>query len=206
MPQGKMPKPKFFKTANDWRAWLADNHTAATELWVGYFKKNSGKPSITYPESVDQAICFGWIDGVRRNLDEVSYAIRFTPRKARSIWSAVNIRKANAMTEAGLMHESGAKVFAARSEDRSEIYSFERKRKGELDPAYAKKLAANKKAKTFFDAQRPSYQRTIIHWVMSAKQEETRLRRLDLLIKSSEEGKWAPPYLSAQPPRKPERK
>ena len=206
MPQGKasvrQPKPRFFKSAAEFRAWLAKNHASQTELLVGYYKKDSGRASITYPESLDQALCFGWIDGVRRNVDEVSYAIRFTPRKPRSIWSAVNIRKANTLTEARLMHESGAKAFAAPTEDRSEIYSFERKRKQELDRAYARKLAASKKAKAFLGAQRPSYQRTIIHWVMSAKQEETRLRRLDLLIKSSEEGKWAPPYLAAQPKRK----
>jgi len=207
MSKGKssfQPKPTFFRTAADFRQWLAKHHGSETELWVGYFKKDSGRARISYPESVDQAICFGWIDGVRRNLDEASYTIRFTPRKARSIWSAVNIRKANALTAAGLMHESGATAFSARTEDRSEIYAFERKRKSELDPAYANKLAANKKAKKFFDAQRPSYQRVIIHWIMSAKQEPTRLRRLDLLIKSCEEGKWAPPYLSAQPPHKPE--
>ncbi len=201
MPQGKA-NARFFKTADDFRTWLAKHHASQSELWVGYFKKDSGRASITYPESLDQALCFGWIDGVRGNLDEVSYAIRFTPRKPRSIWSAVNIRKANALVASGLMHESGARAFAARTEDRSEIYAFERKRKGELDPAYAKRLAANKKAKAFFDAQRPSYQRTIIHWVMSAKQEQTRLRRLELLVKSSERGKWAPPYVAAQPPRR----
>ena len=202
MTQGKPPRAKFFQTASEFRAWLAKHCGSETELLVGYYKKDSGRPSITYSESVDQAICFGWIDGVRRNLDDESYAIRFTPRKPRSIWSAVNIRKAEALTAAGLMHESGAKAFAARSEDRSEIYSFERKRKGELDPVYAKKLAAHKKAKAFFDAQRPSYQRTIIHWVMSAKQEATRLRRLEQLIRSSAEEKWAPPLLRAQPPQK----
>jgi uncharacterized protein YdeI (YjbR/CyaY-like superfamily) len=110
MPQAKVnPKATFFKTATDFRAWLAKHYSSETELWVCYFKKDSGLPSITYPESLDQALCFGWIDGVRRNLDEVSYAIRFTPRKPRSIWSAVNTRNANALTEAGLMHESGAK-------------------------------------------------------------------------------------------------
>jgi uncharacterized protein YdeI (YjbR/CyaY-like superfamily) len=191
MTQGQI-RPMFFKTAAYFRRWLAKSHTSQAELWVGYHKKGSGQSRITYPESVDQAVCFGWIDGIRRNLNDVSYAIRFTPRKPRSIWSAVNIRNASALTAAGLMHPAGARAFAARTDDRSEIYSFERKRQAELDPAYSKKLAANKKAKTFFDAQRPSYRRTIVHWVMSAKQEITRLRRLGLLIKSCEEGKCGP--------------
>jgi len=195
-------KPKFFKTAADFRAWLADHHASETELWVGYFKKDSGRTSITYSESVDQAICFGWIDGVRVSIDDLSYRIRFTPRKPRSIWSTINIAKANALTRQGLMHPAGRKVFTARTEDRSEIYSFEHKGIRELDPGYEKEIAANKKAKAFLDAQIPSYRRVITHWVMSAKQEETRLRRLDLLIKSSEKGLWAPPYLRAQKPRK----
>ena len=195
---GRSPKPKFFKTAADFHQWLASNHASAAELWVGYYKKDSGRPSITYSESVDQALCFGWIDGVRYSIDELRYKIRFTPRKPKSIWSAVNIRKVAELTKLELMQPAGVKAFSLRTEERSEIYAFERKRKQELDRAYAKKLAANKKAKTFFDAQIPSYRRVIIHWVMSAKQEETRERRLDLLIASSEKGLWAPPYLRAQ--------
>lgn len=193
----RTPKPCFFKSAGDLREWLCKHHDRETELWVGYYKKGSGKPTVAYSESVDQAICFGWIDGVRHNIDEVSYKIRFTPRKSRSIWSSVNIRKANELTKHGLMHQAGAEAFASRTEDRSEIYSFEHKGIRELDPAYEKRLAANKKAKAFFDAQIPSYRRTVTHWVMSAKKEETRLHRLDLLIKSSEKGQWAPPYLRA---------
>jgi uncharacterized protein YdeI (YjbR/CyaY-like superfamily) len=196
--RGSSPKPKFFKTAADFRQWLALNHASRTEIWVGYYKKDSGKPSITYSESVDQALCFGWIDGVRYSIDDLSYKIRFTPRKHTSIWSAVNIRKVAELTKLDLMQPAGVKAFSLRTEERSEIYAFERKRRQELDPAYAKKLAANKKAKAFFDAQIPSYRRVIIHWVMSAKQEETRQRRLDLLIESSEKGLWAPPYLRAQ--------
>jgi uncharacterized protein YdeI (YjbR/CyaY-like superfamily) len=195
-------KPKFFPTAATFRSWLEKHHASETELWVAYYKKDSGRTSVTYSESVDQAICFGWIDGVRVSIDGISYRIRFTPRKPRSIWSTINIGKANELTKQGLMHAAGMKCFEARTENRSEIYSFERKGIRELDLAYEKKLAANKKAKSFFDAQIPSYKRVIVHWVMSAKREETRLHRLDLLIASSEKGLYAPPYLRAQKPRK----
>lgn len=196
----KTPKPTFFKSAGDLREWLAKHHDREIELWVGYYKKGCGKPSITYSESVDQAVCFGWIDGVRHGIDDVSYKIRFTPRKPRSIWSSVNIRKANELTKQGLMHAAGSKAFEERTEDRSEIYSFEHKGIRELDPAYEKKLAENKKAKAFFDAQVPSYRKVIIHWVMSAKKEETKQKRLEQLIADSENGLWVKPM------RRPERK
>lgn len=196
----RMPdiKPTFFKTPADFRRWLSQHHTSQTELWVAYYKKDSGKPSITYSESVDQALCFGWIDGVRHAIDNVSYKIRFTPRKPKSIWSTINITKVKELTKCALMEPAGVKAFEARTENRSEIYSFEHKGIRQLDPAYEKKLAANKKAKAFFDAQIPSYKRVVVHWVMSAKQEETRLRRLNLLIENSVKGLWAPPYLRAQ--------
>jgi uncharacterized protein YdeI (YjbR/CyaY-like superfamily) len=189
--------------AAEFRQWLAANHASQTELWVGFYKKDSGRPTITYSESVDQAICFGWIDGVRVSIDGASHKIRFTPRKPRSIWSAINIRKANELTRLGLMHQAGDKAFNARTDDRSEIYAFERKAKRELDPVFAKQLAANKKAKAFFDAQRPSYQRVVIHWVMSAKKDETKLKRLQQLISDSEKGLWVPQLRRAQPARKP---
>jgi len=194
-----LPKPKFFKSAAEFRQWLATNGATHNELWVGYSKKDSGRPSITYTESVDQAICFGWIDGVRSSIDAVSYKIRFTPRKPRSIWSNINIRKATELTKLGQMHPAGEKAFAARREDRSEIYSFEHKAQRELDPGFAKRLAANKKAKAFFEAQRPSYQRVAIHWVMSAKRDETWLKRLQQLISDSAKGLWIPPLRRAQP-------
>jgi len=190
--------PTFFKTPAEFRAWLAKNHTSEKELHVGYYKKNSGRPSITYSESVDQALCFGWIDGVRHAIDDVSYTVRFTPRKPRSIWSTINLKKVAALTKQGLMHPAGLKACEARSEDRSEIYSFEKKRKQQLDPAFAKKLKSSKKAYDFFSSQIPSYQRTVIHWIMSAKQEETRVRRLNQLISDSQNGLWVPPMRSAQ--------
>lgn len=195
---GPTPKPRFFKTAADLRAWLERNHDSATELWVGYYKKGSGKPSISYPESVDQAICFGWIDGVRHSIDDARYRIRFTPRRSRSIWSAVNIRKATELTKQGLMHNSGSRAFTARTEDRSEVYSFESKRQVKLERRFANKLAADKKASTFFEAQIPSYRKVVIHWVMSAKKEETRANRLEQLITDSAKGLWIAPLRRAQ--------
>ena len=174
------------------------NHSSATELWVAFYKRESGHTSITYSESVDQALCFGWIDGVRHSIDDVSYKIRFTPRKPRSIWSAVNIKKVAALTRQGLLQPTGIKAFESRTEDRSEIYSFEKKRKQELDPAFANRLKSNKQAHAFFAAQIPSYQRTVIHWIMSAKQPETRERRLTQLISDSEMGLCIPPMRSAQ--------
>ena len=151
---------------------------------MGFYKKDSGKKSITWSQSVDQALCFGWIDGLRRGIDEVSYKIRFTPRKQRSTWSAVNIKRAGELTTLGLMQPTGLKAFAAREENRSGIYSYEQ-RSPELPDEYAKKLRKNPVAWKFFQAQPPSYRKAANWWVLSAKQEETRLRRLDKLINDS---------------------
>lgn len=176
---------KFFKTPADWRKWLERNHDKVDELWVGFYKKDSGKPSLTWPESVDGALCFGWIDGVRKRIDEISYKIRFTPRRPKSIWSAINLKRVEELTKLGLMHESGLKVFQARDPKKSGQYSFEQEKPQQLDETYEKKLRANKRAWKFFQAQPPWYQRTSSFWVMSAKQEETRLRRLAILIDDS---------------------
>ena len=176
---------KFFKTPADWRKWLERNHDKVEELWVGFYKKDSGKPSLTWPESVDGALCFGWIDGVRKRIDEISYKIRFTPRRPKSIWSAINLKRVEELTKLGLMHESGLKIFQARDPKKSGQYSFEQEKPQQLDEAYEKKLRANKRAWKFFQAQPPWYQRTSSFWVMSAKQEETRLRRLAILIDDS---------------------
>ncbi len=174
-------KPKFFKTPADFRKWLAANHDSAAELIVGFYKKDSGKASITWPESVDQALCFGWIDGIRRSIDDVSYSIRFTPRRPRSIWSAVNIKRANELTEQGLMQPAGLKAFEARKENRSGIYGYEQ-RSAELPAEYEKKLKQNSKAWKFFHAQPPGY-RKLMQWrIVSAKKEETRRKRLQTLI------------------------
>jgi len=162
----------FFKSPSEFRRWLKGNHDKTGELWVGFYKKDSGKPSITWPESVDEALCFGWIDGIRKSVDAISYTIRFTPRKPRSNWSAVNIRRVQELTRTGRMHAAGLKAFEARKEERSGIYSFEQKRP-KLDAAYERKLQANKAAWKFFQAQAPWYHRTASWWVMSAKKEET---------------------------------
>ena len=185
--------PEFFATPSLLRAWLARHHDKSKELWVGFYKKNSGKPTVTWPEAVDAALCFGWIDGVRRSIDEISYAIRLTPRNPRSTWSAINIKKVQELTKLGLMHAAGIEAFQARTKEKSGIYSYEQRRNLKLDPSYEKKLRANKKAFEFFQAQPPWYQRTSSYWVMSAKKEETRLRRLATLIACSQDGRSIKP-------------
>jgi uncharacterized protein YdeI (YjbR/CyaY-like superfamily) len=181
-------KPTFFATAADFRRWLERHHDSAKELLVGFYKVGSGKPSMTWPESVDQALCFGWIDGVRKGIDDESYTIRFTPRKPRSIWSANNIRRVGELKELGLMQPDGLRAFERRSPERSAIYSFE-KPPAEL-PAEAEAAFRKRKAAwTFFNAQPPSYRRVAIHWVTTAKKEETRARRLEKLIEASASGR-----------------
>ena len=183
-------KPTFFAKPADFRTWLEKNHDKVAELLVGFYKKGSGKPSITWPESVDEALCFGWIDGVRRRIDDESYSIRFTPRRPRSIWSNVNTRRVAELTKQGRMHRAGLEAFEARDAKRSGIYSFEqRERNQKLDAAHEAKLRANRKAWAFFQAQPPGYQRLASLWVMSAKKEETRLRRLAVLIDDSAAGR-----------------
>jgi uncharacterized protein YdeI (YjbR/CyaY-like superfamily) len=178
---------RFFKSPARFHDWLEKNHDKVSELWVGFHKKGSGKPSITYPEALDEALCFGWIDGVRQSLDESSYTIRFTLRKPKSIWSNVNTKRATVLKKLGRMKPSGLKAFAAREDKRSGVYSFENAPR-ELDEVYAKRFRANKKAWDFFAAQPPFFKRTVAFWIMSAKKEETRLRRLDGLMRASEKG------------------
>ena len=179
-------KPTFFARPADFRTWLEQNHDKATELLVGFYKKGSGKPSMTWPESVDEALCFGWIDGIRRRIDEESYSIRFSPRRARSIWSNVNTKRFAELTKQGRLHPAGLEAFKARDPKRSGIYSFEQREKHQtLGAAYVAKLRANKKAWAFFQAQPPGYQRLASLFVMSAKKEDTRLRRLAVLIADS---------------------
>jgi uncharacterized protein YdeI (YjbR/CyaY-like superfamily) len=180
-------KPTFFPTPAAFRKWLETNHPSATELLVGFYKKDSGKPSITWPESVDQALCFGWIDGVRRRIDDVSYSIRFTPRKQISNWSAINIARVAELTRLGLMRPAGLRAFEQRREDKPAIYAYENALRT-LDPADEKTFRANRKAWKFFNAQAPSYRRVCIYWVTSAKKVETRARRLATLISDSANG------------------
>jgi uncharacterized protein YdeI (YjbR/CyaY-like superfamily) len=181
-------KPKFFRTPTDFARWLEKNHRRATELWVGFYKTGSGKPSITWPESVDQALCFGWIDGIRKRIDEVSYQIRFTPRRKGSIWSAININRAEQLVRQKQMRPGGLKAFTARIENKSGIYSYEQRTR-ELSEPYARVLKKNKQASKFFETQPPSYRKMIGWWIVSAKKEETRMARLAKLISESAKGK-----------------
>ena len=189
MPSAKKakPKPTFFKTPADFRKWLDKHHADTSELWVGFHKKDSGKPSITWPESVDEALSYGWIDGVRKRVDESSYKIRFSPRRQRSIWSAVNIKRVAELTREGRMQPAGEKAFAARLENKSGIYAYEQ-RQPELPETYLRQLQKNKAAAKFFESQPPSYRKVIMWWIVSAKQEETRQKRLRRLIMASAQG------------------
>jgi uncharacterized protein YdeI (YjbR/CyaY-like superfamily) len=186
-------EPTFFATPDEFRAWLDAHHATETEVLVGFHKKGSGWPSITWPESVDQALCFGWIDGVRRRIDDDSYSIRFTPRKARSTWSAINVKRFGELTDLGLVRPAGAAAFERRSEDRTGIYSYERREAAELEPAMVERFKAHARAWTWFEAQPPWYRRTATHWVISAKKPETRERRLQRLIEDSAAGRTVPP-------------
>jgi uncharacterized protein YdeI (YjbR/CyaY-like superfamily) len=181
-------KPQFFGTPAEFRKWLEKNHEKEKEIIVIFCKKSSGKPSMDWSESVDQALCYGWIDGVRHSIDGDSYSIRFTPRKPTSIWSSVNIKKIEDLTKKRLMKPAGIAAFEKRTESRSAIYSFENEART-LAPLYEKQFKANKKAWAFFSAQPPGYKKLNIFRVMSAKQEKTQLSRLEKLIAQSEAGK-----------------
>ena len=178
----------FFQDQIEFRKWLEKNHKNESELVVGYYKVNTGKPSMTWSESVDEAICFGWIDGIRRSIDGKSYSIRFTPRKPSSVWSNINLRKVEQLKNKGLMRQSGLDVYNNRKISNSGIYSFE-KDSAKLHEFFEKMFRANKHAWEFFIKQAPSYQKTILNWIMSAKQETTRLSRLTKTILASENQK-----------------
>jgi uncharacterized protein YdeI (YjbR/CyaY-like superfamily) len=179
---------RFFETPADLRQWFAEHHEQEQELFVGYYKKASGKSSVTWPESVDQAICFGWIDGIRKTIDDDSYKVRFTPRKKGSIWSKVNIDKANDLIARGLMQPAGLQAFEGRKDDKSVIYSYEQENPS-LNADQEQQLRANEKAWAFFQAQPGSYRKAAQWWVVSAKQEATRIKRLATLIEESENGR-----------------
>jgi uncharacterized protein YdeI (YjbR/CyaY-like superfamily) len=178
---------RTFSSAREFRAWLRAHHRSATELLVRCYKVTAKHRGLTYREAVDEALCFGWIDGVRRAADDQSFSTRFTPRKSKSTWSAVNIRRAKQLGAEGRMQPAGRAAFAAREARNSQRYSFESKPR-KLAPKYQRKFRANDRAWSFFRAQAPWYQRTSIFWVMEAKREETRVRRLDELISSSARG------------------
>jgi uncharacterized protein YdeI (YjbR/CyaY-like superfamily) len=193
-------KVVYFETSADFHRWLKTNGQAQSELWVGFYKKSSGKRNITYPEALDEALCWGWIDGVRKSVALDAYTSRFTPRKPKSQWSAVNIRHVERLMKAGRMTPAGLKAFEG-AKDQSRKYSFEQKEEPQFDPEGKRKFRANSKAWAFFQSQPSWYRRTATFWVMSAKKEETRQRRLETLIADSESGKSIKPLTRPVPKR-----
>jgi uncharacterized protein YdeI (YjbR/CyaY-like superfamily) len=185
--------PVFFPKPSELRSWFEKNHDTAPEIWVGFHKKSSGRSSISWPEAVDEALCFGWIDSVRRSVNDTSYANRFSRRKARSTWSTVNIKRAKELISIGRMQPAGLKAFEQRTDERSSIYSYEQRQSAKLSRSFEKQFRASKKAWEFFRAQAPWYQRVAAFWVLSAKKEETRLKRLAKLINDSENQRTIPP-------------
>ena len=182
-------KPRFFTTPDKFRAWLAKNHASADELLVGYHKKGSGKPSIDWPQSVDQALCFGWIDGVRRSLGETSYTIRFTPRRPGSVWSAINIARVRELTRQQQMTPAGEAAFARRSSTRSAIYAYEQRTTARLTAAETRQFKANAAAWKYFSTVAPSYRHKVLYWITSARKPETRVTRLKRVIAGCALGK-----------------
>jgi len=180
-------KPKFFASQKEFRKWLEKNHDKETELIVGYYKINSGRPSMTWSQSVDEALCFGWIDGVRHSIDDESYQNRFTPRKQGSNWSAINIKKVEVLTKQGLMHPSGIAIFKHRKDAKSKIYTYENEGV-DFSPEFEKMFKASKSAWKYFQALAPSYQKLSKRWVMTAKQEATKIKRLNEIIAQSAAG------------------
>jgi uncharacterized protein YdeI (YjbR/CyaY-like superfamily) len=178
-------RPRFFATPDEFRAWLEENHESAREVVVGFYKKSTDRPSLTWTESVREALCFGWIDGVRRRIDDDSYSIRFTPRNRGSNWSVVNVRHVEELTRAGRMHPAGIEAFEARTPEKTGVYTYENRHEAKLSPEHEEQFRANEKAWEFFQAQPPGYRQTAIFWVVSAKREETRARRLATLIDDS---------------------
>ena len=194
-------QPTFFATPAEFRRWLTQHHRSERELWVGFRKKSSGRPSMTWPESVDEALCFGWIDGVRRSLDTESYVIRFTPRKVGSAWSTVNTRRADELIRAGRMRLAGLRALEARKPEKSGVYSFEQKSAARLSAEAEAQFKANPAAWSFFESQPPGYRKTAVWWVRSAKREATRARRLERLIEDSAAGRRVAPLRRNAAPR-----
>jgi uncharacterized protein YdeI (YjbR/CyaY-like superfamily) len=178
-------EPTFFATPHAWHAWLEEHHADAAEVLVGFHKRSSGIPGITWAEAVDEALCFGWIDGVRRRVDNDRYTIRFTPRTTTSTWSAVNIARVHQLTKEGRMRPAGLAAFERRSEERSAVYAYEQRKHATLDAGSERRFRANRNAWRFWEAQPPWYRRTAAWWVISAKRPDTRERRLTKLIEDS---------------------
>src|ERR1700693_3814444 len=184
-------KPVFFASSSKLRAWLQKHHARESEIWVGFHKKGSGKPSITWPEVVDALLCFGWIDGIRKSVNATSYTIRVTPRKRGSKWSTINVKRVHELKKLGLMHSAGLRAFETRTAENT--YSYEQRNAADLEAQYQKQFKENKIAWEFFRSQAPSYQRTASWWVISAKKEETRLKRLATLIEDSQHQQFIGP-------------
>jgi len=191
----------YFDSRAAFRTWLEEHHETATEVWVGYWKKATGKPSPVWSEAVDEALCFGWIDGVLRGIDGERHIQRFTPRKPVSNWSAVNIAKVGKLRAEGRMRPAGEAAFARRRDDKSGVYSYEQRKNPQLEPEEQAQLEGNAAARAFFSAKPPSYRRPAIWWVVSAKKPETRARRLATLIEDSAAGRTIKP-LTPSPIRK----
>lgn len=186
-----MEEPIFFSSADEFGQWLFENHQNLTEQWIGFYKVKSGKPSMNWSESVDQALCYGWIDGLRKSIDDDSYKIRFTPRKPKSHWSAVNLDKMKVLLAENLVSPAGVAIYEQRDKKNAKKASFEQK-EVKLPKEYSKELRANDLAWAFFNELPPSIKKPSIWWVISAKQETTRKRRLKILIESSENGERIP--------------
>jgi len=197
-------KVVFFPTPGGFETWLEESHGRCEELWVGVYKKSSGKPSITYPEAVDEALCFGWIDGVRKKLNDDAYTVRFTPRNPKSQWSTVNIRKAEKLSGAGRMRPAGLEAFAG-AHHQPRKYSYEQRNQASFPAQQERRFRSNRKAWHFFQAQPPWYRRTATFWVVSAKQEETREKRLATLIADSDRGQPIKPLRRPQVPKRPKK-
>jgi uncharacterized protein YdeI (YjbR/CyaY-like superfamily) len=187
------PDAVYFPSPAAFRRWLAANHETAAELIVGFHKTHTGRPTLTWPESVDEALCFGWIDGIRRRVDAERYTIRFTPRRKRSIWSQINVKRVGVLTREGRMRPAGLRAFEARHADRTGLYSFERRETAAFDPAELKQFRARRRAWRFFESQPPGYRKVATFYVTSAKRLETRARRLAMLIADSEAGQRIAP-------------
>jgi uncharacterized protein YdeI (YjbR/CyaY-like superfamily) len=182
-------EPHFFATPDEFHAWLEEHHATATEVVVGFYRKASGKPSMNWTEAVREALCFGWIDGIRRSLDDERYTNRFTPRRPGSNWSAVNVRHVEELIAEGRMHPAGLAAFEARTAKRTGVYSYEQRHEAKLDSAQVRQFRSNRDAWQFFQSQPPGYRQTAIYWVLSAKRDETRERRLATLIDDSAQGR-----------------
>lgn len=187
------PKPIFFNSPEEFYAWLEEHHETESEVYVGFYKTHTGKRAMTWSESVDQALCFGWIDGMRKRIDDERYLIRFTPRRPASTWSAVNVGRIKELTELGLMRPAGLNAFQARVEAKTGVYAYERRDAAALDEAEEREFRANPQAWAFFQARPPSYRTAAIWWVVSAKKPETRRKRLATLIEDSANGRTVKP-------------